>query len=152
MIPISSADQFLTFLDQLKEFTKDYYNLDQDGGYFRFKLYAKFPGQQNSVIDYGRELNEKGSANWYNDHTAVCDFFLPYLEGGLVPYYIKETTAQMVNGSIVMNARTILTYAPVSEVKFYGVEIIGENGDWVPDTSDEKFLTWKEAKKAEQKA
>lgn len=145
MIPISSADQFLTFLEQLREFT----DIDYLNSFYRFRLYAKFPEQQNSVIDYGLEFNENGFNVNYHPY-LVMDCFMPYLNNGLVPYYIKETTTQTVNGSIINNERTILTYVPASEVKFYGVEIQG-NYDY-DDSRNKEFLTWKEAKEAKQKA
>lgn len=136
MIPINSASQFESFLTELKVYTQSIDGSD----YPCFKLYAKFPNQHNSVINYGEWHNERGggSSGIYTDER-----YLPYLEAGLAPYYIKESTPLEVNGKIITKERFILTYAPFDQVVFYGAEL--------PYSEHEKkFLEWRKSKAASE--
>lgn len=131
MIPISSYSQFLFFIDDLKVYEKE------TGGSTAFKLYAQFPGQMNSVMDYGETLFDNGRVS--HSGMNIDEVFQPYFNGRLVPYYVKETNAIKVDGQIIKETKTILTYAPVTNVKYYGVEL---------EFGEDKFLAWRGSKSA----
>lgn len=131
MIPINSASQFKTFLTDIKEWHN----------YPCFKLYAKFPNLHNSVMDYGEWHNESRTQGCHS--IDVIEDYRPYLEAGLAPYYIEESTPLEANGKIITKERSILTYAPFDQVVFYGTELFSLE-------EEKEFLEWRKSKAASE--
>lgn len=128
MIPINSASEFKSFLDDLREWTSFKYG--NTNKYLAIKLYAKFPQHQhNSVMDYG----DRG--------TMIRSEYVKCLEGGLAPYYIMEPTPMETNGTIITKERYIFTYAPFNQLTFYGVEV---------KHFEEQFLEWRASKSSSE--
>lgn len=135
MIPINSAYQFESFLRELKVYTQSIAGSYYD--YLGFKLYAKFPNQHNSVMDY--RFSESNTVS--SDTGRVCYEYIPYLEGRLVPYYIEESIPLEINGKVITKEKNILTFVPFDQVKYYGVELTGY---------EQEFLEWRKSKAASE--
>lgn len=127
MVPINSASQFKSFLSDLKEWRN----------YPCFKLYAKFPNLCNSVMDYGTWYYKNGNPRMSG--CSIIEYYLPYLEAGLAPYYIEELIPLEINGKVTIKERSILTYVPFDEVVFYGAELFSLE-------KENEFLEWRKSK------
>lgn len=133
MIPINSASEFKSFLDDLREWTTFCWPYSHTY-YSRFTLYAKFPDcQYNSYMNYGETYDEKGKTII---HPYVLFDYEVLLKGGFVPYNINEQTVLENNGEAIIKERKLFTYAPCDQVVFFGVDVDDE----------QEFLEWRASK------